>query len=79
LVRGALDAIEALELFRGLLLGTNNDPQSVGFMAFDAHGGDTACHLRAGMLLEVFSVHRQLVLNQTIGTPMIPLWINKNI
>lgn len=79
LVRGASDAIEALELFRGLLLETNNGPQSVGFMAFDAHGGDTGCHLRAGMLLEAFSVHRQLVRNQTVGTPMIPLWINKNI
>ncbi|KAJ9359941.1 hypothetical protein DTO027B9_1493 [Paecilomyces variotii] len=79
LVRGASDAIEALELFRGLLLGTNNGPQSVGFMAFDAHGGDTACHLRAGMLLEVFSVHRQLILDQTVGTPRIPLWINKYI
>ncbi|GAD99166.1 predicted protein [Paecilomyces variotii No. 5] len=79
LVRGASDAIEALELFRGLLLETNHGPQSMGFMAFDAHGGDTACHLRAGMLLEVFSVHRQLILDQTVGTPRIPLWINKNI
>ena len=61
IVRACTDSIEALTLFRSLLLGEDGGPDSIGFMGFDAHGGDTGCQLRAGMVLEVFSVHRRLM------------------
>lgn len=77
--RSASDAIDALELFRTLLLGADSHPDSLGFMAFDAHGGDTACHLRAGMLLEVFSAHRQMIVNSATGKPKIPVWIDRHV
>lgn len=65
LVRGATDAVEALNLFLGLLseseAGTTT-PEALGapgFLAFDAHVGDTACQLRACMLLEMIAQYRR--------------------
>lgn len=55
--RAASDGIEALASFRALLLDSPNGTSS-GLMAFDAHVGDTGCHLRAGMFLEVYRLHR---------------------
>lgn len=54
--RAASDSIEALTSFRGLLFRSPNGT-SPGLMAFDAHVGDTGCHLRAGMFLEVYCLH----------------------
>ncbi len=61
-VRGSSDAIEALELFRDLLLEKTPSADSIGYMAFDAHVGDTSCQLRAGMLKELVSAHRNILL-----------------
>ncbi|KAL1956724.1 hypothetical protein VTO42DRAFT_6874 [Malbranchea cinnamomea] len=41
----------ALELFQSLYANDNGDVSSVGYMAFDAHVGDTSCQLRASMLM----------------------------
>lgn len=76
-VRGSTDAIDALLLFRGLIYGEQKGPESVGYMAFDPHGGETGCHLRAGMVLEVFRVHRELAFDN--GQPIAPAWIDKSI
>lgn len=54
--RAASDSIEALTSFRGLLFRSPNGTPP-GLMAFDAHVGDTGCHLRAGMFLEVYRLH----------------------
>lgn len=59
IVRGGKDAIDALQLFLKLLHEEDFDPNSPGYMAFDAHVGDTSCQLRAGMLLEIFNRYRQ--------------------
>lgn len=48
--RAAFDAEEALELFASLL----EQRRPSGFSRFDGHIGDTACHLRATMLAEVY-------------------------
>lgn len=64
ILRGATDAIYALELFLKLAF----EPQSVaqdeslehsGYLAFDAHVGDTACQLRACMLLEITKHYKE--------------------
>lgn len=77
IARSTSDAIDALELFRGLLYGLQKGPNSVGYMAFDPHGGETGCHLRAGMVLELFAVHRQMAFKD--GTPLSPVWIDRTI
>jgi len=65
IVRGANDAIDALQLFLKLLRENDFDINSPGYMAFDAHVGDTACQLRACMLLEIFNRYRQHVSSTT--------------
>lgn len=77
IARSTSDVIDALELFRGLLYGSQKGPDSVGYMAFDPHGGETGCHLRAGMVLELFAVHRQMAFKD--GIPLSPVWIDRNI
>lgn len=57
IVRGATDSIDALILFRSLVTGHSNGPHTVGFMAFDAHVGETGCHLRAGMVNDLFTTY----------------------
>ena len=59
IVRGCSDSIDALTLFRELLRGEDESSDSLGFMAFDAHVGDTACHIRASMIKEIFSVYQR--------------------
>lgn len=59
IVRGGNDAIDALRLFLNLLHEDELDPATPGYMAFDAHVGDTSCQLRACMLLEIFNRYRQ--------------------
>ncbi|KAK7428409.1 hypothetical protein QQZ08_005028 [Neonectria magnoliae] len=67
IVRGSRDSIDALRLFQELLRGNETSSSSIGFMAFDAHGGDTGCHLRAGMFLETFKVYRDMFLLDSDG------------
>ena len=76
IIRGSSDAIDALTLFHDLLLSKSDGPSSIGFMGFDAHGGDTGCQLRAGMLQEVFTTHRQLMFDPRTKSSRSPLWIN---
>jgi hypothetical protein len=59
IVRGASDAVDALELFLKLLHEEEVDKTSPGYLAFDAHVGDTSCQLRACMLLEILNRYRQ--------------------
>lgn len=77
-VRGSSDAIDALSLFRNLLYGDQKGPESIGYMAFDPHGGETGCHIRAGMVLEAFRVHRQLAFDSN-NKPIAPNWIDQTI
>lgn len=77
-VRSSSDAIDALSLFRNLLYGDQKGPESIGYMAFDPHGGETGCHIRAGMVLEVFRVHRQLAYDIN-NKPLAPKWIDQTI
>lgn len=58
IIRGGTDAVEALELFLELLsepsiAESKTKLDHSGYLAFDAHVGDTACQLRACMLLEL--------------------------
>lgn len=69
ILRGATDAHEALSLYVQLLtepslqeLGSN-----LGYHSFDAHVGDTACQLRACMLLEVTTRLRQDNTSSTVA------------
>jgi hypothetical protein len=50
-VRASFDAEEAVRLFASLLIEADHS----GFARFDAHVGDTACHIRAGLLREVYN------------------------
>lgn len=50
IIRASSDAHCALDTFSSLLLGDS----SSGFAKFDAHVGETGCHLRATMLRDVF-------------------------
>lgn len=59
IVRGASDAIDALQLFLKLLQEEEFDKASIGYLAFDAHVGDTSCQLRACMLLEIINRYRR--------------------
>lgn len=54
-VRSASDAIDALSLFRQLLTQHKAVTRSSGLTAFDAHGGDAGCHLRAAMFLDAYT------------------------
>ncbi|OJJ76876.1 hypothetical protein ASPBRDRAFT_60561 [Aspergillus brasiliensis CBS 101740] len=62
IVRASSDAIDALTLYRRLILSEDAFVDNAGFAAFDAHVGDTACQLRAGMLLDLTKKHRQWAL-----------------
>ena len=72
IIRGATDAVEALELFLELLsepsVRSDAELQSnSGYLAFDAHVGDTACQLRASMFLEVINHSTMLGSSTTIA------------
>ncbi|KAL5357895.1 hypothetical protein BJX96DRAFT_145518 [Aspergillus floccosus] len=59
LVRASSDAVDALSLYRTLILAKDTSADSVGFTAFDAHVGDTSCQLRAAMMLDLTRQHRK--------------------
>ena len=52
IIRASSDAEDAARLFASLLL----DARPWGFARFDAHVGDTACHIRASLVREVYTV-----------------------
>lgn len=71
IIRGGTDAIEALETFLELLFESpaTEHPALLsrpGYLAFDAHVGDTACQLRACMLLEVTKLLRSPEAHDTV-------------
>ncbi|KAF2462610.1 uncharacterized protein BDR25DRAFT_386983 [Lindgomyces ingoldianus] len=76
--RAASDAADALNLFRRLVEGTVSGADSAGFMAFDAHGGDTGCQLRAGMMLEIFILHRYFFTDMPDTWKSVRLWIDES-
>lgn len=79
IVRACSDATKALNLFRGLVLGQSQGPDSLGFIAFDAHCGDAGCQLRAGMLREIFLQHRETVSGLKKHRFQSTLWIEPHI
>lgn len=79
IARAASDAFDALSSFRGLLHGSPPETGSPGLMAFDAHVGDTGCHLRAGMFLEAYTLHRNMAVSSRTGEPLTPTWIEENL
>ena len=58
IVRDCTDIINALRCF-GTLVSSEYGLAEDGFKMFDAHGGDTACHVRASMLLEIYQHYSQ--------------------
>ncbi|KAE8137354.1 hypothetical protein BDV38DRAFT_283194 [Aspergillus pseudotamarii] len=59
-VRDCTDAIDALTVFHNLLSTKETIGNgTTGFKAFDGHVGDTACHIRAGILLDIFAFYRE--------------------
>ncbi|KAK8093322.1 hypothetical protein PG997_000007 [Apiospora hydei] len=59
IVRTGSDAIDAFSIFHNLVVGADQGDDAPGYMAFDAHVGETGCHLRAGMFLDLFSIYRR--------------------
>ncbi|KAL4887212.1 hypothetical protein BJY04DRAFT_212260 [Aspergillus karnatakaensis] len=58
--RDCSDAVESLSQFADLMSGRGDIENSpVGYRAYDAHVGETACHIRAGMLMELYGVYQQ--------------------
>jgi len=70
IVRAADDATDALTIFGSLLQGNSLH----GFSHFDAHVGETGCHLRATMLVEIFVVCRNYV-SKPQSSNTLPDWI----
>lgn len=64
LICAASDAKDALKLFLSLYTDDHGDVSSPGYMAFDAHVGDTSCQLRASMFMMVWNHLR----NEVAGT-----------
>ncbi|KAJ5382531.1 hypothetical protein N7517_000442 [Penicillium concentricum] len=59
IVRDCTDAIDSLTLFEELVSSQNHENNAAGFKAFDGHVGETACHIRAGILLEIYSFYQK--------------------
>ncbi|KAL1616952.1 hypothetical protein SLS56_011219 [Neofusicoccum ribis] len=76
--RSSSDAADALILFKNLVEGNAGGPDSVGFMAFDAHGGDAGCQLRAGMMQETFIIHRYLFTDMPEIWTTVRIWIDES-
>lgn len=73
IIRGATDAFEALSLFLQLSIEpfVHQDQElcsNLGYQSFDAHVGDTACQLRACMLMDLSMHLKKTVASSTIGT-----------
>jgi hypothetical protein len=59
IVRDCSDAINALRTFEDLISNTQIGDDTTGYRVFDGHVGETACHIRAGVLLELFFRYRK--------------------
>ncbi|KAH6650546.1 hypothetical protein F5144DRAFT_556487 [Chaetomium tenue] len=79
IVRGATDSIDALILFRSLVTGHSNGSDTLGFMAFDAHVGETGCHLRAGMVNDLFTTYRCLLQSSPGAWQAVESWLDQTI
>ncbi|KAH6853952.1 hypothetical protein B0I37DRAFT_401031 [Chaetomium sp. MPI-CAGE-AT-0009] len=79
IVRGATDSIDALSLFRSLVTGHSNGSDTLGFTAFDAHVGETGCHLRAGMVNDLFTTYRCLFQSSPGAWQAVETWLNETI
>lgn len=77
IVRGATDSIHALNLFRELVVGHGNSPNTPGFLAFDAHVGETGCHLRAGMVNDIFSTYRRVFQSNPSAWKTVEVWLDE--
>lgn len=71
IIRGTSDSIEALNLFLKLVFEhpdyLDGDVRNQdGFHEFDAHVGDTACQLRACMLLDVIKILKEPASSPTV-------------
>lgn len=78
-VRGCSDAIDALTLFDDLLHQRNSDANSLGSMSSDAHGGDTGCQLRAGMISDLWTSQRHICNDASTGLVQTPSWISETV
>ena len=78
IIRAASDSIDALMLFGDLITRRQSDPDSVGYMAFDGHIGDTSCQLRACMMRELVLYHRG-ILQRAPSPTEYPHWVTGTI
>lgn len=62
-IRSILDSIEALALFYQLVI-MRKPASRPGFIAFDAHGGDSGCHLRSSMILDAYAGYSEFELHE---------------
>ncbi|KAH8697069.1 hypothetical protein BGW36DRAFT_461113 [Talaromyces proteolyticus] len=74
IIRAAVDAKSALDIVANLLRGDDQ----YGFSKFDAHVGETGCHLRATMLAEAFRACKSS-LSKSTSTDSVPKWIDITI
>lgn len=74
IVRASSDAIDALSLFRRLILDEDTSLASVGFSAYNAHVGDISCQLRACMLLDLTKKY-----NEWASSSRLPSWLDRYI
>ncbi|KAJ5267300.1 hypothetical protein N7478_010108 [Penicillium angulare] len=59
-VHDCTDTIDGIYLFNDLVSAKGNIAnETPGFKEYDAHGGDMACHIRAGMLQELYEYHHE--------------------
>lgn len=79
LVRGATDSINALALFRDLVVRHDSGPETPGFSAFNAHVGDDSNHLRAGMVNDMFSTYRCLFQVSPTAWELVDDWLVETI
>lgn len=64
IIRSISDAIAALTQFYQLVI-MRKPASRPGFIAFDAHGGDSGCHLRASMILDAYSGYSGLAFHES--------------
>lgn len=59
IIRSASDSIKALTLFDQYVI-KRKPASKTGLTAFDAHGGDSGCHLRASMIMDAYTGYAEL-------------------
>lgn len=59
ILRSASDSIKALTLFDQYVI-KRKSASKTGLTAFDAHGGDSGCHLRASMIMDAYTGYAEL-------------------